>query len=143
MLALVVIPLLPPGGFREFWDRTLGFQLDRGGYSVWAHLTNPDWLRTIAQVSVAALALLLALVPRRRSLWQLTALGAGIMAALQLTMNNWSDGYLLWLAPLALAACFAAHDCRPEAAFGLGERGKAGAASAEIPASPAEEVVRV
>ena len=138
-----MIPLLPPGGFREFWDRTLGFQLDRGGYSVWAHLTNPDWLRTIAQVSVAALALLLALVPRRRSLWQLTALGAGIMAALQPTMNNWSDGYLLWLAPLALAACFAAHDCRPEAAFGLGERGKAGAASAEIPASPAEEVVRV
>ena len=131
------------GWVQKFWDRTLGFQLDRGGYSVWAHLTNPDWLRTIAQVSVAALALLLALVPRRRSLWQLTALGAGIMAALQLTMNNWSDGYLLWLAPLALAACFAAHDCRPEAAFGLGERGKAGAASAEIPASPAEEVVRV
>jgi hypothetical protein len=63
------------------------------------------------------------------------------MAGLQLTMNNWSDGYLLWLAPLAFAACFAAYDCRPEAA--LGERGEAGAASAEISASRAEEVVRV
>jgi hypothetical protein len=143
VLALVVIPLLPPGGFSVFWDRTLGFQLERGGYSVWAHLTNADWLRTIAQVSVAALALLLAFVPRRRSLWQLTALGAGIMAALQLTMNNWSDGYLLWLAPLAFAACFAAYDSRPEAAFRLRERGKPGAASAEVSGSPAEEVVRV
>lgn len=143
VLALVVIPLLPPGGFSVFWDRTLGFQLDRDGYSVWAYLPNPDWLRTIAQVSVAALALLLAFVPRRRSLWQLTALGAGIMAALQLTMNNWSDGYLLWLAPLAFAACFAAYDCRPETAFGLGERGKAGAASADVSDSSAEEVVRV
>jgi Glycosyltransferase family 87 len=143
VLALVVIPLLPPGGFSVFWDRTLGFQLERGGYSIWAHLANPDWLRTIAQVSVAALALLLAFVPRRRSLWQLAALGAGIMAALQLTMNNWSDGYLLWLAPLAFAACFAAYDCRPEAALGLGERGKAGAASAEGSDSPAEKVVPV
>jgi hypothetical protein len=124
VLALVLIPLLPPGGFSEFWDRTLGFQHTRDGHnSIWARLNHDlDWLRTIAQVCVAALALLLAFVPRRRSMWQLAALGAGIMAALQLTMNYWSEGYLLWFAPLAFAGCFAAYDCRPEMASEPRER---------------------
>jgi hypothetical protein len=58
-------------------------------------------------MSTCGLALAHAFIPRRRSLLQLVALGAGLSAATQLTMNYWPSGYILWFAPLALATSFA------------------------------------
>jgi uncharacterized membrane protein len=105
---LVLVPLLPPGGLSTFWDRTLGYQNDRPGWnSVWGRFPNLDWLRTVMQIGVVGLAFLLAFIPRRRSLLQVAALGAGLMAAMQFTMNYWFAAYLLWWAPLGFAALFA------------------------------------
>jgi hypothetical protein len=108
-----VLPFLSPGGLEELWDRTLGYQDGRSASnSIWGEIPDLDRLRTVAQVAVAGLAVALAFVPRRRSPVQLVALGAGVLAALQLTMIYWFHAYLIWLAPLAFAALFAAYDCR-------------------------------
>jgi hypothetical protein len=61
------------------------------------------------------LALALAVVPRRRSVVQLAALGAGLIAAAQLTMTYWVPAYLVWFAPLAFFALFAPHSTRRRA----------------------------
>jgi hypothetical protein len=108
---VVLLPSLPPGGLSEFWDRTLGYQNDRPGWnSLWGRFPDLDWLRTVMQVGVVGLALLLAFVPRRRSPLQVAALGTGLMAAMELTMNYWFSAYVLWFAPLAFAALFAAYE---------------------------------
>jgi hypothetical protein len=116
VLLATLLPLLPPGGLGGFWDRTIGVQDGRPAWnSVWEELPGLDWLQTPAQIGVAGLALAFAFVPRRRSVVQLAALGAGLIAAVQLTMTYWFSAYLLWFAPLALVAFFAAYESRPRA----------------------------
>jgi hypothetical protein len=111
VVLIVLLPLLPPNGLSGFWDRTLGYQNDRPGWnSLWGKFPDLDWLRTAMQVGVVGLALALAFVPRRRSVLQVAALGAGLMAAMELTMNYWFSAYVLWFAPLAFAALFASHE---------------------------------
>jgi Glycosyltransferase family 87 len=111
----VVLPFIPDGGLTELWDRTLGHQQSREGLllgrytTLWSHYPGLGWLQTIAQLVVVALAVSLAFIPRHRSMVQLLALGAGLMAASQLTMTYWFSAYLIWFAPLALAALFASH----------------------------------
>jgi hypothetical protein len=108
------LPFLPPDGVSELWDRTLGFQSERPGtYSVWARFPRLDWLHAIAYAAVAVLAILLAFRPGRRSPLQVAALGGGLMGALELSMNYWFSSYIVWLVPLAFAALFGFHDCRP------------------------------
>jgi hypothetical protein len=106
----VLLPLMPDGGLSELWDRTIGYQDSREGrYTFWSHYPGLGWLQTIAQVAVAVLAVALAFVPRRRSMIQLLALGGGLVAALELTLSFWFSAYLIWFAPLALAALFACY----------------------------------
>jgi hypothetical protein len=119
-----LLPLLPDGGIGEFWDRTLGYNQERHGWnSLWARFPDLDWLQSVAQACVVGLAVVLAFVPRRRSPEQVATLGAGLMAALQLTMPYWSSTYIIWFAPLAFAGLFAAYECSmPErATAGPGE----------------------
>jgi hypothetical protein len=107
----VILPFVPDGGLEELWDRTLGFQQDREGrFSVWSHDPPLDWLQNVAQAGAIGLALLLAFLPRRRSLVQLLALGGGLLVLVQLTMTYWFSSYLLWFAPLALAAFFTQYE---------------------------------
>jgi hypothetical protein len=107
------LPLLPPGGASELWDRTLAFQGERQGWNTLsARFSGIEWLHSLAYVAVGALAVLLAFRPRRRSAVQVAALGGGVMAALELSMKYWFSSYIVWLVPLAFAALFAFHDCR-------------------------------
>jgi hypothetical protein len=138
----VVLPFIPDGGLSELWDRTLGHQQARvGRWTFWSHYPGLGWLQTIAQLVVVALAVALAFIPRHRSMVQLLALGAGLMAATQLTMTNWFSAYLIWFAPLALAALFACYRTAESSAVaperwdaaGLG-REHAGKTAEELPA---------
>jgi Glycosyltransferase family 87 len=118
VLAAMLLPLLPPGGLSELWDRTVGYQLDREGplrNSLWLEFPDLDWLQTLTQIGLVGLALALAVVPRRRSVVQLAALGAGLIAAAQLTMTYWVPAYLVWFAPIAFLALFAPHSTRRRA----------------------------
>jgi hypothetical protein len=105
VLALALVPFLPDGGLREFYDRTLGYQLGRPSpFSVWGQAPSLEWLQTIAKVAGAALALLVAFVPRRRHALQVAALGAAVLVALQLSMTHWFYLYIVWFSPFALVA---------------------------------------
>src|SRR4051794_5005109 len=106
--ALVTIPLLPDGGFRELYDRTLGYQASRGSpFSVWGQAPSLHFLQTVSKVFALGLAALFYFVPKRRSTLQVAALAAALLIAVQVTANHWFYPYAVWFAPLVLVALFA------------------------------------
>jgi hypothetical protein len=108
----VYLPLMPDGGIPELYDRTLGYQEERAGWSrIWASLPALNWLQTACQVAVAVLALAVAFVPRRKTAFQVTSLAAALVIAAQLTGRNWSAAYVVWFAPLAFGGLLGAYDC--------------------------------
>ena len=105
----MTIPLLPDGGFRELYDRSLGYQASRGSpFSVWGQAPSLHFLQTVSKVFAVGLAALFFFVPRRRS----TAAGRRarrrpLLIAVQVTANHWFYPYVIWFAPLVLVALFA------------------------------------
>lgn len=96
-------PAIDPG-LGEFYDRTLGSQLDRvSPFSIWGQ-ANLGWLHTIVKVATAALAVLVAFVPRTRSLTQVAALAGAVMIAVELTLEHWFYLYIPWFLPMLLLA---------------------------------------
>jgi Glycosyltransferase family 87 len=106
--AVVTIPLLPDGGFRELYDRSLGYQASRGSpFSVWGQAPSLHFLQTVSKVFAVGLAALFFFVPRRRSTIQVAALAAALLIAIQVTANHWFYPYVVWFTPLVLVAAFA------------------------------------
>jgi hypothetical protein len=106
--AVVTIPLLPDGGFRELYDRSLGYQASRGSpFSVWGQAPSLHALQTLTKVVAVGLAAAFFFVPRRRSTQQLAALAACLLIAVEVTANHWFFPYVVWFAPLVLIAVFA------------------------------------
>ena len=106
--AIVTVPLLPDGGFRELYDRSLGYQASRGSpFSLWGEAPSLHFLQTLTKVFAVALAALFFFLPRRRSVVQLAGLAAALLIAVQLTANHWFYPYVVWFAPLILVAVFA------------------------------------
>lgn len=102
------MPLLPDEGFRELYDRSLGYQASRGSpFSIWGQAPSLDPLQTVTKVLAAGFALTLFFLPRRRSPVQLAALAAATLIAIQVTSNHWFYPYAVWFAPLVLIAVFA------------------------------------
>ena len=101
--ALVLAPVAFGDGLGTFYDRTLGFQADRGSpFSVWGLYDLPG--RTAALAAALVLAVVVAFVPRRRDPVGVAALGAAALIALQLALEHWFYLYLVWFLPLALVA---------------------------------------
>ncbi len=93
-------------GLGTFYDRTLGFQADRGSpFSIWGLYDIPG--RGVALAAALILAVVVAFVPRRRDPITVAALGAATLIALQLALEHWFYLYLVWFLPLAFVALFA------------------------------------
>ena len=108
-VVFVVVPFLPDGGVRDFYDTTIGFHAGRESpFSIWGQEPGLDWLQAVLKVAVAALALAVAVLPRRRDTVQVAALAAAVLIGLQLVTVHWFYLYIVWFAPLVLAALFAA-----------------------------------
>jgi hypothetical protein len=100
---------------RTFWDRTLGWQLDRESpFSIWDwgqyHASGiPDL--SLPHQGVKALVVLGAIaayfLPRRKSPLQLAALTAALLAGFQLVLTHWFYLYLPWLFPFVAFAVLA------------------------------------
>ena len=112
-LVAFVLLLLEPDlwkAVRTFWDRTLGFQVGRDSpFSLWGwgqyHAEGIPDLGFVQPVLVAlavALALLVAVVPRRKGPVELAALTAALLIAFQLTLTHWFYLYLPWVLPFVL-----------------------------------------
>jgi glycosyl transferase family 87 len=105
---LVVAPLVPDeGGWRVFWDQTIGFQLARESpFSLWGQNPGLDPLLSVLKVAVVGLGILVAFVPRRRDALQVAALGAAVLIATQLIAIHWFYLYIVWFTPFLLVALF-------------------------------------
>ncbi len=121
-VALVAVasfaPFVPDGGLRELYDRTLGYQVGRESpFSIWGQHGGLEPVWTGVKVAAAALALLVAFVPRRKTPIQIAALGAAVLVALQIAAAHWFYLYIVWFAPFAFVAFMARYSGqRPEAA---------------------------
>jgi hypothetical protein len=110
VLIAVFLPFIPDGGPREIYDRTLGFQSDRGCcggiIADTSHLDVLLWLKGPARVAALCLAVFLAFRPRIKTVRQLSALSAAVIAALLFGVPNWFPSYVVWLAPFVFIALF-------------------------------------
>ena len=104
--ALAMAPVALGDGLGTFYDRTLGFQADRGSpFSVWGLYGLGG--RTAVLAAALVLAVAVAFVPRRRDPVAVAALGAAVLIALQLALEHWFYLYLVWFLPLVLVALLA------------------------------------
>ena len=104
-LMLAVTPIAAHGQSLSFvYDRTLGFQADRGApFSIWG-LYGLDSGQRIWQGGAVVLALAIAVVPRRRDIVGLAACAAAVIIALQMGATYWFYLYLVWFFPLVMVA---------------------------------------
>ncbi|MEA2169481.1 MAG: hypothetical protein QOF76_2781 [Solirubrobacteraceae bacterium] len=104
--ALLAFVAVLDGGLGEFFDRTLGFQLDRKSpFSLWG-LYHLPLLQHVVQAAGGVLILALAL-RRDRTPVSVAAATAASLVAIQLGMSHWFYLYLGWVLPVALIALVA------------------------------------
>ena len=105
LTALILFaPFLPEGGPSELYDRTFGFQANRGSpFSLWGQAPSLGWLQDLTRIGSIALALALAFVPRTKTVLQVAALAAAIVVAVQLGATHWFYFYVVWFLPAYLA----------------------------------------
>jgi hypothetical protein len=109
--AAVLLPLLPDGGLREFYDRTFGYQASRGSpFSVWGLEPSLGRLQDIARVFPVLLGLALFVIPWRRTALQAAALGAAVLIATQVGSTHWFYFFILWWTPYVLVNAFATQE---------------------------------
>ncbi len=113
---LTMLPVLLKNDLSAFWHDSILYQSDRTTpFSVWGLWGGLGWLQSLLQGAVVALALGVAFVPSRRTVVDVAALGAGVLIALQLTLNYWLYPYIVWFLPMALVALVASHPEREPA----------------------------
>jgi Glycosyltransferase family 87 len=107
-----LVPLLPDGGVREFYDTTIGFQLHRKSpFSIWSQHPSLTWLQTVLKTTALALPLVLVLVPRGpRSVGQMAALSAAVLVAAEIPLQHWFYLYVPWFLALYCLALFSEHE---------------------------------
>jgi hypothetical protein len=89
------------------YDRTLGFQTSRGSpFSIWGLYDLPQLQHAWQAVSVL-LAIVVAVVPRRRDIVGLAACAAAVVIALQAGVTHWFYLYVVWFFPLVMFALLA------------------------------------
>ncbi len=109
--AAVLLPLLPDGGFREFYDRTFGYQASRGSpFSVWGLEPSLGWLQDLARAFPVLLGSALYFLPWRRTALQVAALGAAVLIATQVGSTHWFYFFILWWLPYVLINSFATQE---------------------------------
>ncbi|MFZ1996106.1 MAG: hypothetical protein WAU75_18485 [Solirubrobacteraceae bacterium] len=114
---VTMLPVLLKSDLSAFWHDSILYQSDRTTpFSVWGLWGGLGWLQSLLQGAVVALAAAAAFVPSRRTVVDVAALGAGILIALQLTLNYWLYPYIVWFLPMALVALVASHPDREEPA---------------------------
>jgi hypothetical protein len=114
-LAAFFVLLLEPDPLhaaRVFTERTFGFQLDRDSpFSLWdwgqyhaAGVPDLHVIQQVLEVLVVGGALLVAFVPRRKSILQLAALTAAVLIGFEVVLTHWFYLYIPWFFPFFVFA---------------------------------------
>ena len=108
-MVLAFALVIPDGGVRELYDRTVGFQLGRDSpFSIWGQEEGLGWLEDIVKAGAVLLVAGVALLPKQKTVLQTAALGAAVLIAVQLGLSHWFYLYIVWWLPLALIALLGA-----------------------------------
>lgn len=95
----------PVEGFQSFYESTYAYQ--EGRETPWTIFTQLPWLsflKTPLTVAVGLLALVVAFVPRVRTVRRLAALSAALVIGFQLTAGYWFYPYVTWFEPFVFMA---------------------------------------
>ena len=102
---VVLLDGRPVDAIQLFYDKTLAFQGDR--VSPWTIFTQvPDlaFLQRPLTAFAIFLAIIVAFVPRKKTLRRLAALSAALIIAFQLTVNYWFYTYVIWFEPFVFVS---------------------------------------
>ena len=117
-VVVVMLPVLLNNDLHAFWHDTIAYQSGRGSpFSIWGLWGGLGFLQHVVQGAAAALALVVAFVPRRRTIVEVAALGAAVLIALQLGITHWFYLYIPWFFPMVIVALVASHPSREAAAL--------------------------
>jgi hypothetical protein len=102
--ALVMIPALSHDSLHTIYEQTVAYQSNRASpFSVWG-LYGWHGLELAVEIGAVALAVALALIPRRDDLVGLAAACGAVMLAVQLGIEHWFYLYIPWFFPLVMVA---------------------------------------
>lgn len=103
--ALALVPALTHDSLHLILHRTLAYQTKRESpFSIWGFYGGLDYVQSALEGAVLALALGLAIVPRRADLVGLSAAAAALLVAVQLTVDHWFYLYIPWFFGAAMIA---------------------------------------
>src|SRR6202035_3321658 len=103
--ALAAFPALRHDSLHTIYARTITYQANRGSpFSVWGLYGGLSGLQHAGEIAAVALALALALPPRRGALVGLAAACAAAIIATQLGLEHWFYLYIPWFFPLVMLA---------------------------------------
>ncbi|MEA2213960.1 MAG: hypothetical protein QOF83_3908, partial [Solirubrobacteraceae bacterium] len=141
-LFVALQPVLLNGDLDYLWHDSVVYQADRvTPFSIWGLWGGLRSLQVLLEGAVAALAVLVAVAPKRRGPVEVAALGAAVLIALQLTANYWLYPYILWFFPLVAVAVFAGHP-EPRRRWGTDSAGSDSAGSVPTAPSPGPLAIR-
>ena len=104
---LALVPALTHDSLHTIYERTIAYQANRGSpFSVWGLYGGLGGVQLAVQVAAVALAIGLAVIPRRDDIVGLAAACAAVLIALQLGIEHWFYLYIPWFFPLVLIALF-------------------------------------
>jgi hypothetical protein len=105
--AVVAIPALSHDSLHTIYERTIAYQSNRGSpFSVWGLYGGLRGVEIGVEIAAVALALLLAVVPRRPDVIGLAAACAAVLVAIELGLEHWFYLYIPWFFPLVMVALF-------------------------------------
>ncbi len=123
--AIVSIPALTHDSPNTIFQRTLVYQSNRGSpFSVWGLYGLPG-PQLVVQLAALALAVALAVLPRRDDLVGLAAACAAVIIAVQLGIDHWFYLYIPWFFPLVMIALLGCLDAPAARHPWAGERREA------------------
>ncbi|MDQ4126762.1 MAG: hypothetical protein M3151_02195 [Actinomycetota bacterium] len=90
---------------RLFYEKTLAFQGDRvSPWTIFTQVPALGFLQRPLTAFAIFLAILVAFVPRKKTVRRLAALSAAVVIAFQLTTNYWFYPYVIWFEPFVFLA---------------------------------------
>jgi hypothetical protein len=112
-LVVAMLPVLLDDNWRAFWHDTIVYQAQRTTpFSVWGLWGGLGFEQHLVAGAAIALALIVAVIPRRRGLVEMAALAGAVLIALQLAGGYWLYSYIMWFFPAVAVAVFGASPAR-------------------------------
>jgi hypothetical protein len=103
--ALALAPALSHDSLHTLYTRTIDYQANRGSpFSIWGLYGGLGAFQHAVEIAAVALALALAVLPRRADLVGLAAACAAAILATELGIEHWFYLYIPWFFPLVMLA---------------------------------------